>query len=171
MPERKGRFVFTKEGIRLLHRETHECLDVVFQHAVNIPFGLLTQEIPEAAHGSVRNQMVHVLMTEAAWVCDLQNVSIDEPKPEEFSSLETLLVAKRRVLADTTAYLDGLSETALNREIAFRPKDWVGPLRSPAYILHHVITHVFHHKGQMAMMYRMLGHPIGDTDLQRSEAK
>jgi len=136
-----------------------------------MPFALLMQEIPGASHGSVRNQMVHVLATERAWIADLRSIAIDEPKPEAFSSLEALSVAKRKVMADTIAYLESLSESALNTEIAIRPKMWVGPLRSPAYILHHVITHGFHHKGQMAMMFRMLGHPIGDTDLQRAEEK
>jgi len=163
--------VYTKEGIRSLHSGAHECLDIVFQHGAKMPFELLKQEIPGGSHGSVRNQMVHVLMTEAAWVGDLQNVSIDEPKPEDFFSLEALLAAKRNVMTETIVYLDSLSERALNEQITIRPKAWVGMVRSPAFILHHVITHAFHHKGQMAMMYRMLGHPIGDTDLQRSEAK
>jgi uncharacterized damage-inducible protein DinB len=163
--------VFTKEGVKALHRWTHECLDMVCSHAGTLPFALLTREIPGASHGTIRNQLVHVFNTEAAWVGDLRNVSLDEWKAEAFLNLDSLLAAKRKVMADTAAYLDGLSEAALNAEIAARPKAWVGPLRSPAFILHHVVTHAFHHKGQIAMMYRMLGHPIGDTDLQRSEAK
>src|SRR5580704_8560248 len=44
--------------------------------------------------------------------------------------------------------------------------DWHGDLRSPAFILHHVITHAYHHKGQVVAMCRLLGHPAPDTDLQ-----
>jgi uncharacterized damage-inducible protein DinB len=35
------------------------------------------------------------------------------------------------------------------------------------HILLHVITHTFHHKGQVVAMLRVLGHPAPDTDLQR----
>src|SRR5579864_8864338 len=153
--------MFTKEGIRALHTDTHECLDIVFRHGAALPFRSLTQEIPGAPHASVRNQMVHVLMAEAFWVSNLQNHILDEPKPEDFSSMEELLATKRKVMADTVAYLESLSETALNTELTVRAKNWIGPLRAPAHILLHVMTHAFHHKGQMTMMYRILGHPIG----------
>ena len=161
--------MFTKEGIRALHADTHECLDIVFRHGAALPFRLLTQEIPGAPHASVRNQMVHVLMGEAFWISNLRNRTLDEPKPEDFSSMEELLSAKRKIMADTVTYLDSLDEAALNTELTVRPKNWIGPLRAPAHILLHVMTHAFHHKGQMTMMYRMLGHPIGDTDMQRAE--
>ena len=163
------RAIFSKEGIRALHGDTHQCLDIVFRHGSTMRFTLLTNAIPGAPHASVRNQMVHVLMAEAFWVSNLRNRTLDEPQPEDFSSMEELLVAKREIMADTTAYLESLDEAALNTELTLRPKNWIGPLRAPAYILLHVLTHAFHHKGQMAMMYRILGHPIGDTDLQRGE--
>jgi uncharacterized damage-inducible protein DinB len=38
------------------------------------------------------------------------------------------------------------------------PESWV--------ILLHVITHAFHHKGQIVAMLRILGYPAPDTDLQ-----
>jgi uncharacterized damage-inducible protein DinB len=50
--------------------------------------------------------------------------------------------------------------------LAERPVDWGGELRSPAFILLHVITHAFHHKGQIVSMLRILGYPAPDTDLQ-----
>lgn len=39
---------------------------------------------------------------------------------------------------------------------------------TPLQILTHVITHEFHHKGQIANMCRMLGHIPPDTDLSNS---
>ena len=162
--------LFTKKGIQFLHREAHSCLDIIFRHAANLPFSALEQEVPGASHGSLRNQMVHVLFTEAAWVGDLQNKPVAEWRNEDFRDVSSLTDAKRRVAGGTESYLDSLTETALNAPLTHRPKEWVGPLRSPAFILMHIVTHVFHHKGQMAMMFRMLGHPIGDTDLQRESA-
>jgi hypothetical protein len=47
----------------------------------------------------------------------------------------------------------------LNTILANRPVDWGGELRSPAFILPHVITHAFHHKGQVVAILRILGYP------------
>jgi uncharacterized damage-inducible protein DinB len=57
----------------------------------------------------------------------------------------------------------------LNADLRELPRTWVGPARSPAFILLHVLTHACHHKGQIAAMFRLLGHPTPDTDLQRAE--
>ena len=150
-----------------MHREAHGCLDIVFGHAATLPFATVAQELAGASHGSLRNQMVHVLFTEAAWVGDLQNKPVAKWRNEDFRDLTSLMEAKRKVTSETAKYLDALSEAELNRELAVKPKEWVGPLRSPAFILLHIVTHAFHHKGQMTMMFRMLGRPSGDTDLQR----
>lgn len=161
----------TQSNLRELHAHAHECLDIVFRHGAALPFPLLTQEISGAPHQSVRNQMVHLLMAEAFWVSNLQNRILDEPGPEDFSSMDQLLAEKRRIKAETIAYLDSLDEATLNKTFAALPKSWIGPLRSPAYILLHVMTHAFHHKGQICMMYRILGHPTSDTDMQGPEIK
>ena len=42
-----------------------------------------------------------------------------------------------------------------------------GELRSPVFIVLHVKTHTFHHKGQIVAMLRILGYPAPDTDLQQ----
>jgi len=66
----------------------------------------------------------------------------------------------------TRTYVDGLTEEQLNTTLTKRPVDWEGELRSPAFILRHVITHAFHHKGQVVAILRILGYPAPDTDLQ-----
>ena len=162
--------VFTREGVWFLYREAHSCLDILFEHAANLPFSTIAQDLPGASHGSVRNQMVHVLSTEAAWVGDLQSKPVASWRNGDFPDLQSLVDAKSRVAGETTRYIDSLTQSELNRPLANKPKQWVGPLRSPAFILLHVVTHAFHHKGQMAMMFRLLGHPVGDTDLQRESA-
>jgi len=56
----------------------------------------------------------------------------------------------------------------LNRRLTERPQAMGGELRSPAFIILHIVTHAFHHKGQVAAMLRTLGYPAPDTDLQKS---
>ena len=80
--------------------------------------------------------------------------------------MPALEAAKARIQRATQAYLGDLREDELNTTLAERPVDWGGELRSPAFILLHVITHAFHHKGQVVAMLRILGYPAPDTDLQ-----
>jgi uncharacterized damage-inducible protein DinB len=81
--------------------------------------------------------------------------------------MAALVAAKNRIRNATRDYLGDLTEQQLNTTLATRPVDWGGELRSPAFIVLHVITHAFHHKGQIVAMLRIVGHPAPDTDLQR----
>ena len=76
--------------------------------------------------------------------------------------------AEREVMAATRTYLESIDERGLNSMLARYHEEWTTPHRTPAFILMHVITHGFHHKGQIVAMLRLLGYPSPDTDLQRS---
>ena len=159
--------MFTKEGIRELHGRMHESLDILLRHAAKVPDHLLRQPIVGFGFPTVWKQIVHILTVEEGWVCDLQFKDFPGWFEEDVPTMESLLSHKRRILASTRAYLDGLGDERLNVTLSKRPEGWSGELRSPAFILLHVITHAFHHKGQVVAMLRMLGHPAPDTDLQR----
>ena len=109
---------------------------------------------------------MHILTCEEGWIHDLQNKVFDGWTEEQCPTMGGLLSAKERIRDATQTYLGALSEEQLNTTLAVRPVDWGGELRSPAFIVLHVITHAFHHKGQVVAMLRILGYPAPDTDLQ-----
>jgi uncharacterized damage-inducible protein DinB len=161
--------MFTREGVRALHTWTHDRLDLLLEHAAKLPAELYTRELQGFGSASLRAQLVHILASESNWVRRLNN----EPKlpfdDANYSSIADIRRLKQEVAGLTAAYIDSLTEEQLNTDLTRRPQGWVGALRSPGFILHHVVTHAFHHKGQVAAMFRQLGHPTGDTDLQREE--
>jgi uncharacterized damage-inducible protein DinB len=159
--------MFTKDGILALHGWTHECLDLVYTHAATLRPEQFVGEIPGFGRASVRDQLLHIIACESWWVHGLQNLKRTRWSGADFPTVVSLQEAKRRVMEETIAYLERLPDDQLNRELTHRPDDWDWPLRSPAFILHHVLTHAFHHKGQVVAMFRLLGHPAPDTDLQR----
>lgn len=160
--------MFTKDGIRELHGWTHESLDILLQHISSVPVELLRTSLTGFGMPTVWRQLVHILTVEEGWICDLQDKPFAGWYEEDCPTLTALLEAKERVRTATLAYVESLSETQLNTVLEKRPKEWWGELRSPAFILLHVVTHTFHHKGQVVAMMRTLGHPAPDTDLQRS---
>jgi uncharacterized damage-inducible protein DinB len=159
--------MFTKTGILELHATMHERLDLVLRHFATVPDELQRKTIPGFGSPSIWKQLVHVLMCEEGWMHDLQYKPFDGWGDEDSLTLADLMKHRARIQAETRAYVEGLTEEQLNTVLATRPQDWGGELRSPAFILLHVITHAFHHKGQIVAMLRMVGYPAPDTDLQQ----
>jgi uncharacterized damage-inducible protein DinB len=160
--------MFSKAGISELHTTTHERLDLLLQHVATVPDELRHKPVPGFGHPSVWKQLVHILTCEEGWVHDLQNKAFAGwHEEEDCPTMAALLAAKHRIREETRTYLESLTEEQLNTTLAQRPLDWGGELRSPAFILLHVITHAFHHKGQVVAMLRILGYPSPDTDLQQ----
>jgi uncharacterized damage-inducible protein DinB len=158
--------MFTKVGIIELHGTMHERLDLLLRHVATVPDDLRRKPISGFGHPSIWKQLVHILTCEEGWVHDLQNEPFAGWTEEDCPTMAALKDAKERIRAATRAYVVGLAEVQLNTTLEERPVDWGGELRSPAFILLHVITHAFHHKGQIVAMLRILGYPAPDTDLQ-----
>jgi uncharacterized damage-inducible protein DinB len=159
--------MFTKSGITELHSATHESLAILLGHAAKVPDALLRQSLAGFGFPTVWRQLVHILTVEEGWVHDLQSKPFDGWFEEDCPTIDALRAAKERIRDETRTYIANLSEAQLNATLPVRPEGWFGDLRSPAFILLHVITHTFHHKGQVVAMLRLLGHPAPDTDLQR----
>ena len=158
--------MFTKAGIIELHCTMHERLDLLLRHIAMVPDDLQRKPISGFGHPSVWKQLVHILTCEEGWVHDLQNEPFAGWTEEDCPTMATLKDAKERIREATRVYVGDLTELQLNTTLEERPVDWGGELRSPAFILLHVITHAFHHKGQIVAMLRILGYPAPDTDLQ-----
>jgi len=158
--------MFSKAGIIELHAATHERLDLLLRHVAPVPDNLRRKLIPGFGQPSVWKQLAHILTCEEGWVHDLQNKAFPGWHDEDCPTMAALRATKDRIREATQTYLGGLTEEQLNTTLAKGPADWGGELRSPAFILLHVITHAFHHKGQVVAMLRILGYPAPDTDLQ-----
>lgn len=158
---------FTKSGLRELHAGMHDCLDAVLNHAAQLPVELLAQEVAGFGRPTLRDQLAHVLTTELAWVRCLRLLPIERVDPATLATIEDVRRQQKRVAAATVEYLDGIDEVQLSNLLETYTEEWVGPPRSPAFTILHVITHAFHHKGQIVAMLRLLGYPAPDTDMQR----
>lgn len=159
--------MFTKDGIRALHAWTHERLALVIDHAAKLSPDEFTRPLPGFGQPTVQDQLMHMLGAEERWVLRLQDLPIRAWSPADYPTAEPLRAARDRVVRSTLAYLDRLSDAEINAPLTRRPREWIGDVKSPGFILHHVMTHAFHHKGQVVAMCRLLGHPAPDTDLQQ----
>jgi uncharacterized damage-inducible protein DinB len=163
--------MFTCKGILQLHSWTHNSLDVLLGHCASMPFRLLTTAVPGFGVKTVRNQLVHTIGNEYYWVWKLMNPQSADPpwddwRASRFSSVAKIEAARVKVRAHTIAYLKRMKDSQLHSEIVLSSPGMGSETGSRAFYLHHALTHHFHHKGQVAAMCRILGHPCPETDLR-----
>jgi uncharacterized damage-inducible protein DinB len=161
--------VFTIDGLRTFHTWTHSSLDLVLDHVSTIPSDDYVREVPGFGFATLRDQAIHIFNCEGFWVHTLQGAQYSNKTVADCPDLAGVRLLQKQVRQSTHAYLSSLSDQQLDAYSELRFSDGDVFVRTPAFILHHVLTHGFHHKGQVVAMCRWLGHPAPDTDL--SEVK
>ena len=159
--------MFTLDGIRKFHGWTHASLDLVLDHLSTMPAGDYLKEVSGFGFPTLREQTIHVFNCEGFWVHTLQGLPYADRTVDQCPLVADARLLQKEVSQSTHAYLSTLTDQGLdaNTELHFSDGDFA--VRTPALILHHVLTHAFHHKGQIVAMCRALGHPAPDTDLNR----
>ena len=159
--------MFTVIGMRKLHSWTHSSLTLVLDHLATIPEGDYAKEVSGFGFATLRAQIIHIFNCEGFWIHTLQGARFDDEDAADWPSVPDARVLQRDVGANSLAYLSGLSDEQLNADTELSFSDGDKAVRTPAFILHHILTHAFHHKGQIVSMCRTLGHPAPDTDLNQ----
>ena len=161
--------MFTLDGIRKFHQWTHACLSVALDHLATIPATDYAKEVSGFGFPTLRQQVLHIFDCEGVWVHRLRGLAYTVRKPADFPGVADARPLQREVSDQTLAYLASLTDRQLNLDTELRFSDGDTAVRTPAFVLHHVFTHAFHHKGQIVAMCRVLGHPAPDTDLSQIE--
>jgi len=161
--------VFTVNGIRKLHQWTHASLDLVLKHLSAIPAADYARVLPAFGFPTLREQVIHIFNCESFWIHTLQGLPYIDRNPAECPAVVDAKHFQEKVSGETHAYLAALTDQKLNRATDLHFSDGDVAARTPALILHHILTHAFHHKGQIVAMCRALGHPAPDTDLNQFE--
>jgi uncharacterized damage-inducible protein DinB len=136
-------------------------------------FEVISQLTPEeftrsvaGSYESVRNTMVHILSAEAGWL-DRCGGPARGPKldPVDFPTLESVTQAWNRVEANVREFLAKLKDEDLVRKIEFSFGESEKYSMQLGELMHHAAIHAVHHRGQVAMLLRMLGRAPGAFDI------
>jgi uncharacterized damage-inducible protein DinB len=118
------------------------------------------------SYGSIRNTMVHMLSAEWGWLerCGgaARGPALDA---RDYPTAAALFDRWRDVQAGVRGFLSTLQEDDLERLVEFAIGG--GPRRSMplGQLLHHAAVHGVHHRGQVALLLRTLGHAPGNFDI------
>ena len=157
--------MFTLDGIRKFHHWTHASLTRMLDHIATLPEESYGVRLDGFGFPTIGEQVIHILQCEALWIRRAQAISFDGWNISEYPAVEDARVLQEKVRTETLAYLSGLTDQQLNEEMTLRTSDGFEINCMPAQVIHHVLTHAFHHKGQIVSMCRLLGHPAPDTDM------
>jgi uncharacterized damage-inducible protein DinB len=161
--------MFTLDGIRQFHAWTHQSLTVLLDHLEILSPEDYAKELSGFGHLSVRGQVAHILNCEAFWIHTLQGRLYIDREPSTLPAVSDARAMRKEITRQTIDYLSPLTDQQLNSSTTLHFPESETAVRTPALILHHMLTHAFHHKGQIVAMCRILGHPAPDTDLNNFE--
>jgi uncharacterized damage-inducible protein DinB len=159
--------MFTLDGVRKLHGWTHASLNLVLDHLSTMPTNDYVTELSGFGFRTLREQAIHIFNCEGFWVHTLQGLPYFNRTREDCTVLADVRLLQSDVSRSTHAYLSTLTDQQLNADAELHFPDGDFAVRTPALVLHHVLTHAFHHKGQIVAMCRALGYPAPDTDLNQ----
>ncbi len=161
--------MFTLDGIRKFHGWTHASLALVLDHLATFPAADYGREVSGFGYPTLHDQVIHLLGCEARWVRRLQGLPSASWDAARWPAVSDARALQSEVSLQTLDYLSGLTDQQLNASTTLHFPGGGTAVRTPALVLHHVLTHAFHHKGQIVAMCRILGHPAPDTDLNQFE--
>ena len=118
------------------------------------------------SYGSVRNTLVHILSAEWGWLDRCGGYERGAAlKPDDYPTVASLAETWAQVEGWVRAFLAGLKDEELHRMVEF--KNPRGETRSMALgeLMQHGANHGVHHRGQVALLLRALGHVPGNVDL------
>jgi uncharacterized damage-inducible protein DinB len=118
------------------------------------------------SYGSVRNTMVHVLSAEWGW---LDRCGGPPRGPalvaSDYPTLASLVDRGQQVEASVRTFLAALRDEDLGRVVEFALGSGPKHAMRLGDLMHHAAIHGVHHRGQVALLLRLLGQVPGNFDI------
>lgn len=123
-----------------------------------------TQDVA-GSYGSVRNTMVHVLSAEWGWLSRCGGPERGPAlKPADFPTLDSLVATWTKVEGYVREVLSTLKDEDLYREVEYSNPQGEKRRMRLGELLQHAAHHGVHHRGQVALLLRLLGLTPGNFD-------
>lgn len=141
----------------------------LMDYCASLPVEVLTGRREDFGLGSMRGALVHIADCYRFWLAKTvfgRDVPRFDPGSFGDASSVTRLFAERvDPLVDEFLTTFGGEKLARPLELQVSWNEGKPFVVSPLWLMTHVITHEFHHKGQVVTLGRMLGYAPPETDL------
>lgn len=136
-------------------------------------FRVISQLTPEqftrpvgGSYGSVRNTLVHALSAEWGWLSRCggpeRGPRLD---PDDYPTAESLIEAWNKVEGYVREFLSRLKDEDLARNAEYMNERGEKRSMPLGELMQHAANHGVHHRGQVALLLRLLGYAPGNLDM------
>jgi uncharacterized damage-inducible protein DinB len=120
----------------------------------------------DGSHGSVRNTMVHVLSAEWGWLDRCGGPNRGAPlNPADYPTAESLVSTWNKVETYLREFLSTLRDQDLARSVEFAIGGAEKRSMPLGELMQHAANHGVHHRGQVSLLLRLLGHSPDNFDI------
>lgn len=118
------------------------------------------------SYGSIRNTLVHAMSAEWGWLdrCGGQERG-PALRPDDYPTPESLIEAWSKVEAYVRDFLSKLKDEDLTRNVEFTIPGLENRSMRLGHLMQHATVHGVHHRGQVALLLRLLGYAPGNFDI------
>lgn len=142
--------------------------ETLFRYCGNISSEHFTFQHDSFGGGSIQYLFVHIANTYTFWLGHFTTIATTPfAKSEDFTSLpkvKSLFTSVDAIAEKFLSQFDPVLEQPIKNKISGRD---IEVAITPLQLFTHVITHEYHHKGQILSMSRQLGYTPVDTDIIR----
>lgn len=138
---------------------------VLFEYCNSIPDeDFINQNTSFGRGGSIRNLLVHIANTYQYWIA---NIGLRKNIPYDPYDSITNISETIQLFNSVDSFMIDFIKTIDSNTIIHFEINGVKNETNPFKLFTHVITHEFHHKGQVLSISRHLGYTPVDTDILR----
>jgi uncharacterized damage-inducible protein DinB len=118
------------------------------------------------SYGSIRNTLVHMLSAEWGWLERCGGAKRGAAlAADNYPDLDSIASTWRTVEASMREFLSTLHDADLERNVEFKIPGAEPRVMPLGVLMQHGANHGVHHRGQVALLLRVLGQVPGNVDL------
>ena len=150
-------------------QELYEYGDWANKRLFQVIARLTTDEFTRAvagSYGSIRTTMVHVMSAEWGWL-ERCGGTARGPRlnPDDYQTVESVVSQWANVERYVREFFAGLTDADLDRLIEYSIGQSEASVMPLGELMHHGAIHAVHHRGQVALLLRLLGYAPGNFDI------
>lgn len=153
----------TANDVRVLYGYGYWANHKLFEALAHLTTEEFTRDVA-GSYGSIRHTLVHAMSAEWGWLERCGGAKRgDKLNAAAFPSLESVVQQWAHVETNTRQFLANATDVDMDRvvEFALGTSNYVMKVGE---LLHHGAVHSTHHRGQVALLTRMLGKSAGNFD-------
>ena len=157
--------MYNAETLLDTHTRAHESLGRLIVFCGTLTSDELRRQLPGFGFSTVLRQLEHTIGAELYWQTVVTRGYSEEATVPNVPDLAAIEAFREQTASTTRSYLERATEAELNTPRLMITDPGQTRLLRPADVIMRVVTHIFHHQGQVLAMCRSIGKPNNTHDL------